>query len=68
MTEDLSAAAPIYETHPAWEEDIREAREFGALPETARAYVRRVSELAQRPITMLSVGPRRDQTIAVPRT
>jgi adenylosuccinate synthase len=67
LTPDIEAAVPICEKLPAWEEDLRETTEWGALPDSARSYVRRVAELAQRPITMLSVGPRRDQTIAVPQ-
>lgn len=67
LTGDLEAAQPVCESFPAWEEDIREIREFDALPQAARDYVQKVSELAGRPVTMLSIGPRRDQTITVPQ-
>jgi adenylosuccinate synthase len=54
---------PIYEEVPGWEGDISEARTFSDLPEQAQAYVRRVEELAGTPVTLVSVGPARDQTV-----
>jgi adenylosuccinate synthase len=63
---DIEDSEPVYRTVGGWEEDIREIYEFDELPKPAQEYVRVVSELAQRPITMLSVGPRRDQTIIMP--
>jgi len=53
----------IYETLPGWSEDITGCRKFNELPENAQKYVRRVSELVGRPVGLVSVGPRRDQTI-----
>jgi len=54
---------PVYEELPGWRTDITGAQSFEELPENARAYVRRLEELAGCPIVMVSVGPRRDQTI-----
>jgi adenylosuccinate synthase len=54
---------PIYEELPGWKVDITGARCFDELPPTARSYVRRLEELADCQIVMVSVGPRRDQTI-----
>jgi adenylosuccinate synthase len=54
---------PVYEELPGWKTDITGARSFNDLPATAQAYVRRLEELAGCPIVMVSVGPRRDQTI-----
>jgi len=56
---------PVYEELPGWRTDITGAKSFEELPETARAYVRRLEELAGCPIVMVSVGPRRDQTITL---
>jgi adenylosuccinate synthase len=56
---------PVYEELPGWRTDITGATSFEELPETARAYVRRLEELAGCPIVMVSVGPRRDQTIVL---
>ena len=54
---------PHYEVLPGWKVDITGARSFEELPATAQAYVRRLEELAGCQIVMVSVGPRRDQTI-----
>jgi adenylosuccinate synthase len=56
---------PVYEELPGWRTDITGAKSFEELPETARSYVRRLEELAGCPIVMVSVGPRRDQTITL---
>ncbi len=56
---------PVYEELPGWKCDITGARSFEELPELARSYVRRLEELAGCPIVMVSVGPRRDQTITL---
>ncbi len=54
---------PVYEEMPGWQADITAARSFDDLPEKARTYVKRLEELAGCPIVLVSVGPRRDQTI-----
>ena len=61
--EVFEACEPVYEELPGWMSDISEVRCFDELPENARAYVRRLEELAGCPIVMVSVGPRRDQTM-----
>jgi adenylosuccinate synthase len=53
----------MYETLPGWSEDITSCRTFADLPEAARQYVQRVSELVGRPVGIISVGPGREQTI-----
>jgi adenylosuccinate synthase len=59
----LESVRPVYESHPSWTEDISGASTIGELPENALRYVRRLSELIETPVTCISVGPRRDQTI-----
>ncbi len=54
---------PVYEELPGWKADITAARSFDELPANARSYVRRLEELAGCQIVLVSVGPRRDQTI-----
>lgn len=61
--EDLREAIPIFETLPSWQEDITAAREMADLPSEARAYVSRLGELLERPVSFVSVGPDREQTI-----
>ena len=60
--ETLQRCTPIYETLPGWSEDITGVRNLDDLPETAKNYVRRVSELVGVKISTFSVGPGRDQT------
>jgi adenylosuccinate synthase len=59
----LARVEPIYESMPGWKEDISGCSSFEALPEAARNYVLRVEELLGVPISLVSVGPDRDQTI-----
>ncbi|MDP2210976.1 MAG: adenylosuccinate synthase [Candidatus Aquicultor sp.] len=56
-------AKPIYEEVEGWNTDISDIATYDALPKAARAYVDRLQELIGAPITMISVGPSRDQTI-----
>lgn len=58
-------ATPIYETMPAWDEDITGCTSFDELPEKAQAYVKRLEELSGCRISYIGVGPGRDQTIVV---
>jgi len=61
--EDLRKVKAIYETLPGWEEEITEITDYAALPENAKKYVQRLSELLARPVAMVSVGPDRKQTM-----
>jgi adenylosuccinate synthase len=61
--ETFENCQPVYEELPGWRTDITGAKTFEELPENARSYVHRLEELAGCPIVMVSVGPRRDQTI-----
>lgn len=54
---------PIYETHKGWNSDITQAKKLEDLPENAIKYLNRLEELIGIPITIISVGPNRDQTI-----
>ena len=60
----LAAAAPVYEWHEGWLAPTRGARRAADLPEKARRYLARVSELSGVPIGLVSVGPERDATFA----
>jgi len=59
----LARARPIYETLPGWDVTLRGSRRYEELPPTARAYVERIEELVQVPVTAVSVGPDREETI-----
>lgn len=56
-------AVPVYETHPGWRCDTSGARRLTDLPANAVKYLKRLSHLAQAPITLLSVGSHEDQTL-----
>ena len=58
-------AEPIYEELDGWNEEIDEARSFEDLPKNARAYVRRIEELVGVPVSVVSVGPAREQSLPV---
>jgi len=62
---ELEACEPIYEEVPGWSEDINTARTLADLPENARSYVRRIEELVETPVHIISVGPGREQTIVL---
>ncbi|MEP0841656.1 MAG: adenylosuccinate synthase [Phycisphaerae bacterium] len=59
----LQAAEPVIEYLPGWKEDLREARAIDRLPRAARAYLDRVEALLGVPVTIVSVGPDRTQTL-----
>jgi adenylosuccinate synthase len=60
---DLERAVPVYETLPGWPEELDTVRSEHDLPTNARRYVDRIAELLDRPVSIVSVGPDRAQTI-----
>ncbi|MBO1078137.1 adenylosuccinate synthase [Roseomonas haemaphysalidis] len=58
-------AEPIYETLEGWSESTQGARSWAQLPATAIKYVKRIEELVEAPVTLLSTSPERDDTILV---
>lgn len=54
---------PVYETFEGWKSDITKAKMLKELPENAKKYLKRLEELIEIPITIISVGPNREQTI-----
>ncbi len=54
---------PVYEELPGWKTDITHCRAFEELPDEARAYIERLEELAEVSVSMIAVGPDREQTI-----
>lgn len=59
---ELAECTPVYEELPGWSEDITACRTLAELPENARNYVHRISELVGVRISTFSVGPDREQT------
>ena len=60
-----AAARPIYESMEGWPESTRGARSWINLPATAIKYIRRIEELIEAPVALLSTSPERDDTILV---
>ena len=60
-----AAAVPVYETIEGWADSTRGARSWADLPAQAIKYVRRIEELVEAPVTLVSTSPERDDTILV---
>lgn len=63
--EDLAKCEPVYEEFHGWDESVGEARSYEELPENAKKYLKRIEEFTGVKVSIVSVGPRRDQTIEV---
>ncbi len=61
----LAECEPVYEEMPGWTEDVTGAETLGDLPENARHYIERVSQLTGIPLSIFSIGPDRSQTNVV---
>jgi adenylosuccinate synthase len=59
----LHGLKPVYEDWPGWREPLHGARSLADLPANARAYVRRLEEVTETPMILVSVGAGRTQTI-----
>jgi adenylosuccinate synthase len=60
-------AEPVWEELPGWSEDLADARAFDDLPKEAQGYVRFLEEVGGIPVSLIGVGPAREQTVAVDR-
>ncbi|MGY4688236.1 adenylosuccinate synthase [Salibacterium sp. K-3] len=58
----LAECEPVYEEMPGWTENITGVRSLDELPENARHYLERLSQLTNIPLSIFSVGPDRNQT------
>lgn len=59
----LDNCCPVYEEMHGWQEDISGARAFEELPKNAQAYIRRIEEFVGVPVSIISVGSGREETI-----
>ena len=59
----MHQATGVYEELPGWHEDISECRDESELPQSTRDYLQYISDFVNVPITLLGVGPGRDQVI-----
>jgi len=63
--EDLERCEPIYEEFDGWDESIENARAYEDIPENAKIYLKRIEELTETRVSIVSVGPKRDQTMEI---
>lgn len=61
----LETLQPVYEEVPGWKEEISDARVIEDLPQGARHFLSRLEALLEVPIVLVSVGPRRAETIVL---
>ncbi len=61
----LAQCEPVYESLPGWPEDISNVRRYEDLPTNVHQYLKRIEDLTETPIQIISVGPQRDQTIVL---
>jgi len=61
----MARCKPIYEEMPGWKEDISKARQIDQLPVTARNYIEAIEKVTGVPVSIVSVGPGREETITV---
>ena len=59
----LQNCQPVYEDIDGWWDDITKIKSYDQLPINAKKYLRRIEELLKVPISLISVGPKREQTI-----
>lgn len=63
--EDLAKCEPVYEEFKGWDESIENARSYEELPENAKIYLKKIEEFTGTRISIVSVGPKRNQTMNV---
>ncbi|MFO7753521.1 MAG: adenylosuccinate synthetase, partial [Desulfobacteraceae bacterium] len=61
----LNNCTPVYETMPGWNQDTSGTRDYNDLPDRTRDYLKRIEELTEVKIKMISVGPARESTIII---
>ncbi|MCS6132845.1 adenylosuccinate synthase [Clostridium botulinum] len=63
--EDLAKCEPVYEDFDGWDDSVAEARTYEELPENAKKYLNRIAEFTDTKISIIGVGPKREQTIRI---
>ncbi|GGP27559.1 adenylosuccinate synthase [Silvimonas amylolytica] len=63
--EEIARCEPVYEEMPGWSESTFGIKRFEDLPANARAYLKRVEEVCEAPVDIISTGPDREETIVM---
>lgn len=66
VTSKLKKAKPVWKVLPGWQTDIRGIKKFEELPENCRNYITFAEEFLKVPVTMVGVGPKREDIIYRP--
>ena len=61
----LERCEPVYKEFDGWTDDISKVREYKDLPESARKYIETIEEITGAKISMIGVGPNRDEAVLV---
>ena len=61
--EEWAVVTPVYEVMPGWSESTFGIKTYDALPQAAKNYIKRIEELTQAPIDIISTGPDRSETM-----
>ncbi len=62
---EIERCKPVYEEHQGWKQDLSGLTDTADLPPLAKAYLSRLAELAGARVSLLGVGPAREQTLVV---
>ncbi len=63
--EDLAKCEPIYEEFDGWDDSVADVRSYDELPNNVKKYLGRISEFTDTKISIVGVGPKRDQTMRI---
>ena len=61
--EAYGSCEPVYETLPGWKDSTVGVKNFNDLPQNAQTYLRRIEEVTETKIAIVSTGPERNETI-----
>ncbi|RXZ45150.1 adenylosuccinate synthase [Crenobacter cavernae] len=64
-SEAVAQCEPVYETLPGWSETTAGVKRYEELPEAARGYLKRIEEVCEAPVDIISTGPDREETIVM---
>ncbi len=65
LAEDLSQCTPIYQTMPGWRCPTKDILHYNDLPDNAKKYFEMIESICEIPISIISLGPAREQTITL---
>ena len=63
--DEFAECRPVYEEITGWQNSTLGIRTFDELPEAARKYIKRIEEVTETPVDMVSTGPDREETIVL---